>query len=118
MVLRTRGFTNDEGGARPAAAKAIELDPNLADAHAAMALIKFSDWDWAGSEQETRRAFALNPEVDIPQSPLLTITGRHVEAIAADERGVRVDPLSSDRTTSCWGPLCTWRASMRTRWLR
>ena len=26
--------------------------------------LKFADWDWAGAEQESRRAIALNPEVD------------------------------------------------------
>jgi hypothetical protein len=38
-----------------AAAKAIELDPDLAEAHNAMSLIKYLDWDWAGAEQEARR---------------------------------------------------------------
>ena len=79
---------------RTAAAKAIELDPNLGEAHAAMALIKFADWDWAGAEQEARRAIALNPDVDSHLSDLLSITGRHAEAIAVAEHAVKVDPLS------------------------
>ena len=61
-LLRTRGFTNDEGAMRTAATKAIALDPNLAEAHAAMAMIRSSDWDWAGAEQEGQRALALTAE--------------------------------------------------------
>ena len=59
-LFKTRGFTHDEGAARTAAVKAIELDPNLGEAHAAMAGLKFDDWDWAGAETEARRALELN----------------------------------------------------------
>ena len=93
--FRTIGFTADEGASRTAAAKAIELDPNLAEAHDAMAAIKFSDWDWAGGEQETRRAIALNPESGRGLSILLSIAGRHAEAIALSEHTLKMDPLSS-----------------------
>jgi len=80
---------------RTAAAKAIELDPDLAEAHNAMSIIKYLDWDWSGAEQEARRAIALNPDSLTPLSNLLTITGRHVDAIAESERTVKVDPLFS-----------------------
>jgi serine/threonine protein kinase/tetratricopeptide (TPR) repeat protein len=93
--LRSGGFTYDEVAMRTAAAKAIELDPDLADAHGAMSAIKYLDWDWAGAEQEARRAIALNPESLTPLSNLLTITGRHVDAIAESARVVKVDPLFS-----------------------
>jgi hypothetical protein len=42
--------------------KALELDDTLAEAHASLANIKFSnDWDWQGAEKEFQRAIALNP---------------------------------------------------------
>jgi Tfp pilus assembly protein PilF len=48
--------------ARAAVAKALELDPNLAEAHGALARIKlWYDWDWTGAEREFRRAIELNP---------------------------------------------------------
>ena len=81
---------------RAAAAKAIALDPNLSEAHAAMALINLADWDWAGAEQEARRAIALNPDVNSSLVTLLNITGRHAEAIALSEHAVRVNPLSAE----------------------
>ncbi len=98
-LLKTRGFTQEEGAARTAALKAIELDPNLGEAHAAMAGLKFDDWDWTGAETEARRAFELN-YVDAFYPSLLTITGRHAQAIAAAEHMVKVDPLSSGMQSS------------------
>ena len=41
---------------RAAVNKALELDETLADAHAAMAVIKRQQWDWAGAEKEFKRA--------------------------------------------------------------
>jgi len=53
--------SEDVGIARKAAERAVELDPNLSDAWAALADIKCDFWDWAGAEQDFRRALALNP---------------------------------------------------------
>jgi serine/threonine-protein kinase len=94
--LRLNGVTNVDGPMRTAAAKAITLDPNLGEAHAAVAMIKIADWDWAGAEQEARRAIALDPDVYTPLTMLLNITGRHAEAIALSERAVRLNPLSAE----------------------
>jgi eukaryotic-like serine/threonine-protein kinase len=91
--LQTRGFSQEEGAARTAALKAIELDPNLGEAHGAMAGLKFDDWDWTGAETEARHALELN-YVDQYYASLLTITGRHAQAIAAAEHAAKVDPLS------------------------
>ena len=94
--LRLNGVANLDGPMRAAAAKAIALDPNLSEAHAAMALINLADWDWAGAEQEARRAIALDPDVYSSLVTLLNITGRHAEAIALSEHAVRLNPLSAE----------------------
>jgi serine/threonine protein kinase/tetratricopeptide (TPR) repeat protein len=94
--LRLNGVTNVEGPMRAAAAKAIALDPNLSEAHAAMAMINIADWEWAGAEQEARRAIALDPDVKDSLVMLLNITGRHAEAIALSEHAVRLNPLSAE----------------------
>jgi DNA-binding SARP family transcriptional activator/TolB-like protein/Flp pilus assembly protein TadD len=48
--------------ARKAARKALQLDPELAEAHTALAMIAaLYDWDWAMAEQEFRLAISLNP---------------------------------------------------------
>jgi TolB-like protein len=44
-----------------AARKAIQLDPGLAEAHAALGLLKTAAWDWNGAEHEYRQAIGLNP---------------------------------------------------------
>jgi eukaryotic-like serine/threonine-protein kinase len=93
-LLKTRGFTREEGAARTAALKAIELDPNLGEAHAAMTVIKIEDWEWTAAEAEAQRALELNC-VDESYMSLLTITGRHAQAIAVAEHAAKLDPLSS-----------------------
>jgi tetratricopeptide (TPR) repeat protein len=47
-----------------AAAKALELDPKLAEAHAAMGMLKVAQWDWKTADDEYRRAIELNPSYD------------------------------------------------------
>jgi tetratricopeptide (TPR) repeat protein len=48
--------------AETAAAKALELDPNLAEAHNALGIIRFLlEWKWAEAERSFRRALELNP---------------------------------------------------------
>ena len=47
--------------AESAAAKALELDDRLAEAHTSLAWAKFHEWDWTGAEAEFKRAIELNP---------------------------------------------------------
>ena len=48
--------------AKTYAAKAIELDPTLAEPHATLGFVAWLlDWDKAGAEKEFLRAFELNP---------------------------------------------------------
>ena len=48
--------------ARAAANQALELDPNLPEAHATNGeLLLTADWNWSGAEAEFRKAIELNP---------------------------------------------------------
>jgi TolB-like protein/Tfp pilus assembly protein PilF len=50
--------------AKAAAARAIELDDTLAEAHASLGYVKLAfDWDWSGAEREFRQAIELNPNL-------------------------------------------------------
>ncbi len=84
--------------AREAVERALALDPNLAEAHAAMGRIKMSyDWDWAGADAAYQRALALEPGnawVVRHAADLAATLGRFDEAIAQDRRTVELDPLS------------------------
>jgi TolB-like protein/DNA-binding winged helix-turn-helix (wHTH) protein/Tfp pilus assembly protein PilF len=83
--------------ARAAAAKALELDPNLAEAHGALAKIKlWYDWDWAGSEREFRRAIELNPNDStnhLGYSHNLQVRKRFDEALEENRRALDLAPL-------------------------
>jgi TolB-like protein/DNA-binding winged helix-turn-helix (wHTH) protein/Flp pilus assembly protein TadD len=85
--------------AKAAATKALELDPNLAEAHTSMALVKlFYDWDWAGAEAEFKQAIELNPNYPTAHHGyavlLMTVYGRKDEAIEEANRALELDPLS------------------------
>ena len=52
--------------ARAAALKALELDDTLAEAYAALVLVRLRyDWDWLAAEREIKRAIELNPNYPI-----------------------------------------------------
>jgi DNA-binding winged helix-turn-helix (wHTH) protein/tetratricopeptide (TPR) repeat protein len=84
--------------AREAALKAVSLDANLAEAHAALGnTIIYYDYDFAAAEREHKRAIELNPNYTTARhwySELLMGLGRHEEAIAEIRRALEIDPLS------------------------
>lgn len=84
--------------AKAAAVKAVEIDDSIAEAHTSLAYVKhYWDHDWAGAEEEYRRAIALNPNYASAHqwySELLTSLGRHPEARREIDRAVEIDPLS------------------------
>jgi len=84
--------------ARAGALKALELDPNLAEAHAALsAEMRDYEWDWVGAEREIKRALELNPSYATAHQTYafnLISMGRPREAVAAIDRARRLDPLS------------------------
>ena len=85
--------------AKAAAMKALELDPNLAEAHTSMAIVKlFYDWDWRRAEAEFKRAIELDPNYPTAHHGyavlLMIVYGRMDDAIAEANRALELDPLS------------------------
>jgi tetratricopeptide (TPR) repeat protein len=81
----------------PAARKALELDPGLAEAHASLGMIHLNCGELGQAQQELRRALALNPGYGMAHIWLglaLTAQGRHREAAASNREAYRLDPLS------------------------
>ena len=87
--------------AKEAAAKALELAPDLAEAHNAFAIVSLlHDRDWQTAERAFRRALELNPRYGQARAwygvfYLQLVAGRFEEGLAEMRRCVEIDPLSS-----------------------
>jgi Tfp pilus assembly protein PilF len=93
--LRPRAEWDRES--RRSAARAIELDPDLADAHCSLGIILWDDYEWAAAEREFRAALASNPSSSWAHrnlSSLLACRSRLDEAILEGELATASDPLS------------------------
>jgi len=81
-----------------AAQHALELDPDLPQAHAAMGAMFFIDrWDWANADREMLRAISLDPqngEWYYLRANLLQAVNRNAEAIALGKKAMELDPFS------------------------
>ena len=80
-----------------AARKAIELNPESAEAHASLGLAMSHRWDWTGAEAEFRRAIQLDPQYANAHhwyADYLSIRGRHDEALAEAKHALELDPLN------------------------
>jgi len=84
--------------AKPAALKAVALDEQFAEGHAALGLLRLLDeWDWKVADAETRRAVELapgNPYVYWKRGVFLRYAGRCDESIQVHLRAESLDPLS------------------------
>jgi TolB-like protein/DNA-binding winged helix-turn-helix (wHTH) protein/tetratricopeptide (TPR) repeat protein len=88
-----------------AARKALELDPDLADAHVLLADIYMRQWKWAEAEAEYRRALDLNPNDAAAHdgfSDWLLCHGHMDEALAWARRARDLDPLGPSGHTIAW----------------
>ncbi len=84
--------------AKAAAAKALELDPELPEAHTVSAMIAATyDWDWARAEAGFKRALELDPNLAVTHYryawTFLSPMGRHDEAIAEMKIAMEKEPL-------------------------
>jgi tetratricopeptide (TPR) repeat protein len=84
--------------AKENALKALQLDPNVAEAHVALGKLNFFHMDLAGSMREYQRAIELNPNYATAHqwfgNDSLVSLGRFDEAVAEGKRAVELDPLS------------------------
>ncbi len=86
------------GRAKLAAERAVMLDDGLAAAHAAVAFSRWlNDWDYRAALVEYERAQALGDEEQLHQhGSLLSLMGRHDEAVARYLQAASVNPFNSD----------------------
>jgi len=80
-----------------AARKGLEIDNEVAEAHAALAYENFFNWNWASAEEEFKRSIQLNPNYASAHSHFalyLVARERVDEAVAETNRAQELDPLS------------------------
>ena len=77
---------------------ALQLDPDLAEAHTSMAAILWLyDWRWEEAQAEFKRSLELSPTYPTANhwyAEYLMTMGRHDEALARIKSGQDLDPLS------------------------
>ena len=84
--------------AKAAAAKALEIDHDLAEAHVSLGYVSFTyDWDWLAAGEHFEQALALNPAYSRAHTFYafyLSSLGRSEEALAVAKRALDLDPAS------------------------
>jgi len=84
--------------AKAAAAAAVALDPELAEAHTSLAFVRaFADWHWVGAEHEFQRAIELDPAYWVAPywyGVILTACGRFEDARRLILQAQALEPLS------------------------
>jgi tetratricopeptide (TPR) repeat protein len=88
--------------ARAAALRAVQLDPDLAEAHAALAdVMLYMQHDWKAAEQGFLRAKELSPSLatnHFHYAWYLALFGRWEEALAEHKRAQELDPFTPSHT--------------------
>jgi TolB-like protein len=90
--------------AREAVARATASGADRAEVVATGGNLRFrADWDWDGAERELERAIQLDPRCVTAhqwKAELLSLLGRHDEAVAEAELAEQIEPLSLPVNTS------------------
>ncbi len=79
------------------AAKAVALQPDLAEAHASLGIVRLNEYQMSGAERELKRAIELNPNYAMAHhfySGYLLSVGRTVDALKENDLARRLDPFS------------------------
>jgi len=79
------------------AQKALELAPELAEAHLALSNVLAGTFNWADARTEVNRALELNPNLAWAYDTsawILGVFGRFDEAIANEKKALELDPLN------------------------
>jgi serine/threonine protein kinase/tetratricopeptide (TPR) repeat protein len=99
LTLCCDGHPSELAQAKSAAQKAVELDPELAEAHSALAVLIYTcDWNWAEAEKEFLRALELDPNsanTHLSYADFLRRMGRGLEGNEHGERARKLEPQAA-----------------------
>ena len=94
VIAPSEGFPR----AQAAAARALQIDPRLADAHATVAMERwFWGWDWKAAARSYEKAVELDPDnalILVMYSLFLTTAGQPEKALEMALKARTLDPLS------------------------
>jgi len=91
------GLAPDFPRAEQYARKAIALDPDLAEGHAALGFAQLNQHRYTEAERELKLAIALNPNYALVHhlySDYWLFMGRPTEALAENDKALQLDPFS------------------------
>jgi serine/threonine protein kinase/tetratricopeptide (TPR) repeat protein len=91
------GYQETREAARSAALKAVQIDPDLPESHAAMGMLAAASGDLQRTVDEYKKVVELDPnnaQAYLAQAEPLNMLGRSSEGVAAAERAATLDPLS------------------------
>jgi TolB-like protein len=84
--------------AKAAALKAVELDPALGEAHAALGTVNFwLEWNWPEAEANLKRAIELNPSnphIRLNYASYLSTQGQIKAGVQQVKQALQLDPIS------------------------
>jgi TolB-like protein/Tfp pilus assembly protein PilF len=87
--------------AKAAADKALDMDPELAEAHLSVGMYRMMyEWDFEGAEQAYKRAIELSPSLSLAHYQLAWLYELlgpewEEESLASGDRSLELDPLSA-----------------------
>ena len=91
-------FAECSASAYDAAAKAVALDPGLAEAHAALGqAVLCRDFAWSTAEHELQQAIELNPDYSVARiwyALQLAMEGRFTESLREAQTARELDPMA------------------------
>lgn len=97
--FRMAPFAEAYAEAKPAALRALAMDPSCAAAQTALgAVLFFSEWDWLAAERSLRRALDLDPqqaEAWLLCGQLLEALGKLEPALAMKRKALELEPRSA-----------------------
>jgi tetratricopeptide (TPR) repeat protein len=105
-MFRSRPLPPSEAWSRAeqAATRAVLLDDQLAEAHEALATVRFRyDWNWAEAEHEYQRSIELNPNdahAHQAYATFLHLMRRTKEGAVEAGKAAQLDPLSPNASNS------------------
>src|SRR5262249_45274549 len=92
--------------AEAAARRALAVEPDLAEAHLALAELKKDQWEWATAGDEYRRALALSPsliEAHHGYAIYSSEMARSTDALFEIQRAIDLDPLGMETLITAIG---------------